>query len=151
MKQNGKMACVFAVCAAALICASCTSFKAEGLSFVEPDSSVKILGSFDVTRKITGFLGEPAGINFADGSATKMNGVVSEMIWDEIHRLGGNAAQNISIRYFASTGDCFANLFTCGICAPARLQITGDVILTTAAAARAEKDKVIGDAVAKSK
>lgn len=108
---------------------SCMSFKATDLAVLRQDSSMKLLGHFHTTVLVHEFLGSSGGANLFNITADAMNDKISDIVWKEINKKGGNGALNIEIEYSATFLDMIANSITETIWAPAHLTISGDVIL----------------------
>ena len=105
------------------------SFKATDLAVLRQDSSMKMLGHFKTTVLVHEFLGSSGGANLFNITADAMNDKISDIVWKEINKKGGNGAINIEIEYSATFLDMLANGITETIWAPAHLTISGDVIL----------------------
>ena len=127
---------------------SCTTFKAEGLTFSSFDSDVLVLGKFSESRTVHELFGTPGGANLLNITSTAMSDKVSGIIWKEIQNKGGNAARNITITYSAGPLAYIANAITFGIWAPAKLNITGDIIKTSSKTAQIDTEQAIEIAVA---
>ena len=112
-----------------LTLSSCMSFKASDLSVLRQDNSMKLLGHFEKTVVVHEFLGASGGVNLFDITADVMEDKITEIVWNEINKKGGNGAINVDIEYFVTFGDMLGNGITEGIWAPAHLKVSGDVIL----------------------
>ena len=126
---------------------ACTTFKVEGLALSTMTSNAESLGLFSKKKLVHEFLGNPAGANLFNISATVMSDKVSEIIWEEITARGGNGARNITISYSAGPLAYIANYFTFRIWAPATLKISCEIIKTNAQTVRLDTAKAIESAV----
>lgn len=113
----------------ALSFTSCMSFKATDLAVMRQNNSMKMLGHFKTTVLVNEFLGTSGGANLFNITADVMDDKISDIVWKEINKKGGNGAINIEIKYNATFLDMIANSITSAIWAPAHLNISGDVIL----------------------
>jgi hypothetical protein len=111
-----------------LLVGSCTTFKIEGAQFNKEMPKYKTVGTFDVTVKVTEWLGSSGGSNFINLTAENMNAPIYEAIQKEIAKKSGDAAINVSIVYQASALDVILNGITGSIYAPAEAHITGTVV-----------------------
>lgn len=125
MKKRIGIVLAIAVC---FIMFGCTTFSANGLSFIPRDDSMTVVGHFSETKWVHEFLGNSGGGNLFNISAKAMEGPVTNLIWNEINKQGGNGAVNISIKYSSHIGHWILNLLTLKIWAPAKLKITGDIV-----------------------
>lgn len=113
----------------ALFFTSCTTFKASNLAVMPNDpSSMVMLGHFERNVLVSEFLGSSGGSNLFNLSADAMEEKLTDLVWSEINKQGGNGAINVEIEYEAGFLDILANYITSGIWAPAHLKISGNVI-----------------------
>ena len=103
---------------------SCMSFKATDLAIIRQDQSMKMLGHFTKTVLVHEFLGASGGANILNITADAMNEKITDIVWKEINKRGGNGAINIEIEYSATFLDILANGLTESIWAPAHLTIS---------------------------
>lgn len=125
MKKRVGIMLAIATC---FILFGCTTFSANGLSFMPMNNSATVVGHFSETKWVHEFLGNSGGGNLFNISAKAMEGPVTNLIWNEINKQGGNGAINISIKYSSHIGHWLLNWLTFKIWAPAKLKIEGDIV-----------------------
>jgi hypothetical protein len=108
--------------------ASCTTFKASGLSYSLKAPQTTILGDFKVEVWVNEFLGSPAGAKLFNITADATEGSVKEAIQNAIRDKGGDAAINVTIEHQASFVDILLGAVTSGIYAPGNVIITGTIV-----------------------
>jgi len=113
---------------AALLLASCMSFKATNLSVTAPDAKYTVMGSFTTTVWVNQFLGSPAGIKLLNLSADATDPAVADAIQKEIKAKGGTAAVDITIVHKASLVDIILAGLTAGLYSPSVVEISGTVV-----------------------
>ncbi|MDA3851050.1 MAG: hypothetical protein PF447_07225 [Spirochaetaceae bacterium] len=116
------------VIAMVLLVSSCTTFKVSGLQINSEMPSYNNVGDFDITVKVTEFLGAPGGANLANISSDNMDTEIYDAIQREIQKMSGDAAVNVEIEYVATLGNYVANAVTFSIFAPAKAHITGTIV-----------------------
>jgi hypothetical protein len=136
------------VAIATLLLSSCVTFKAEGLTYITDVSNAEVLGTFSESKYVNEFLGTPGGSNLFNITSTAMSDKITAIIWKEIQKKGGNGAKDITITYSSTLLSHIANYITVGIWAPAKLKITGTVILTHSNTISADTQRAIDAALA---
>jgi hypothetical protein len=121
-----KVSLLFSV--ALLLLASCTTFKATGLSVTNEAPKYTVLGDFNVTVGVTELLGSPAGAKLLNITAEATDSVVTAAIQKEIKAKGGTAAVNVSIIHKASFINYLLSGLTLSIYSPSQVVITGTVV-----------------------
>ncbi len=86
------------------------------------------MGRFSTSVLVNDFFGNSGGINLFNISSTRMDAICREALQAEISNLGGDAAVNVTFEYRASFGNFLLNVITCGILAPATLELNGNVV-----------------------
>ena len=119
---------VFVVLLAVFMIASCTTFKLEGAQFNKTTPKYTTVGTFDISVKVTEFLGSSGGSNFINLTAENMNKPIYDAIQQEIAKQSGDAAVNVCIEYQASALDVILNGLTGSIYAPATAHVTGTIV-----------------------
>lgn len=126
MKKN---AIVVAAClVGALLLAGCTTFKAEGLSFMPTDDSLQVVGTFEREVTVHEFLGTSGGANLGNITSDKTKSALTDAIWDEVQKAGGTGATNVEVEYKATFLNILCNGVTGSIWAPAKLVVSGTVV-----------------------
>jgi hypothetical protein len=115
------------VVAAALL-ASCTTFKASGLSYSLKATKTTVLGDFKTEVWVNKFLGSSGGINFLNISSDATEGPVKDAIQNAIKEKGGDAAVNVTIEHQASFVDILLNTLTSSIYAPGNVIVSGTIV-----------------------
>ena len=115
------------VVAVALL-ASCTTFKASGLSYSLKAPKTTVLGDFRVEVWVNEFLGSSGGANLFNITADATEGPVKDAIQNAIRDKGGDAAINVTIEHQASFVDILLNVVTSSIYAPGNVIITGTIV-----------------------
>jgi len=115
------------VVAVALL-ASCTTFKASGLSYSLKEQKTTVLGDFRVEVWVNEFLGSPAGAKLFNITADATEGPVKDAIQKEIRDRSGDAAINVTIEHQASFVDILLGAVTADIYAPGNVIITGTIV-----------------------
>jgi hypothetical protein len=121
-----KISALFAV--ALLVLASCTTFKASGLSVANEVPKYTVLGNFRISVGVTELLGSPAGIKLANITANATDSAVTDAIQKEIREKGGTAAINVTIIHQASFIDILLSGITASIYSPSHVIITGTIV-----------------------
>ncbi len=143
-----KVLILVVVAVAILTVTGCTSFKAEGLSYMMPNTNDVVLASFEETVMVNEVLGQAGGNNLFNITSEAMNEEISDIIMKEVTLAGGNAAKNISIQYKVGFLHIILNAITGYIWAPAELTVSGDVIMTQSSTAAAALETEIDVALA---
>jgi hypothetical protein len=117
-----------ALTAAALLFASCTTFKASGLSVVPSDQSYTVIGDFHTQVWVHEFLGSPAGVKLFNITATNTEDPIKAAIAKAVKVKGGTGAINITIVHEASFPDILLSWITWTIYSPGNVKISGTVI-----------------------
>jgi len=108
--------------------ASCTTFKATGLSVTPADQKYTVLGDFSVTVPVTEFLGGSAGPKLVNLTADRTDPAITAALQKEIQAKGGTGAINVTIVHKASFINILLNSITWNIYAPASVEISGTVV-----------------------
>jgi hypothetical protein len=108
--------------------ASCTTFKASGLSYSLQAPKATVLGDFKVEVWVNEFLGEAGGAKLFNITADATEGPVKDAIQNAIRDKGGDAAINVTIEHQASFVDVLLNVVTSSIYAPGNVIITGTIV-----------------------
>jgi hypothetical protein len=114
--------------AAVLLIAGCTTFRASNLATTSAKPKTRELGTFTTSVLVNEFFGNSGGINLFNITSAKMDAICQEALQAEIFKLGGDAAVDVTIEYRASFGNLLLNIITCGIWAPATLELNGTVV-----------------------
>lgn len=117
---------VVAALLVALILTGCTTFKVSGLSYGKQD--VEVLGTFETKVKVMKFMGTSGGATFFDLGQDNTDRAVRDAIRDEVEKLGGDGAINVSIEQKATFVNMLVNGITGEILAPVTLIISGTVV-----------------------
>jgi hypothetical protein len=115
------------VVAAALL-ASCTTFKASGLSYSLKPSTTTVIGNFKSEIWVHEFFGASGGANLFNISADATEGPVKQAIQNAIVEKGGDAAINVTIEHQASFVDILLNAVTSSIYAPGMVIVSGTIV-----------------------
>jgi len=110
-----------------VLLASCTTFKADGLSSYTP-KDYEVLGQFEKSVTVNRFVGSPGGASLFNILEDAPGDAADKLIRKEIQKLGGSGAINIEIKYEAVFWNMLVNSITGGLWAPAKLTISGTVI-----------------------
>jgi hypothetical protein len=110
------------------ILASCTTFKASGLSYDLKAPKTTSLGDFKVEVWVNEFLGSSGGANLFNITADATEGPVKDAIQKEIKDRNGDAAINVTIEHQASFVDILLNVVTSSIYAPGMVIVTGTIV-----------------------
>ena len=124
--KNFKVVALLFVAAALL--ASCTTFKASGLSYSIASPKTTVLGDFKTEVWVNEFLGASGGANLFNISADATEGAVREAIQNAIKEKNGDAAINVTIEHQASFVDLLLNAITSSIYAPGNIIISGTIV-----------------------
>ena len=124
--KNFKVVALLFVAAALL--ASCTTFKASGLSYSIASPKTTVLGDFKTEVWVNEFLGASGGANLFNISADATEGAVREAIQNAIKEKNGDAAINVTIEHQASFVDLLLNAITSSIYAPGNVIISGTIV-----------------------
>jgi ABC-type glycerol-3-phosphate transport system substrate-binding protein len=117
-----------AVLVAAALLASCTTFKASGLSYSDKAPKLTVLGDFKTEVWVNGFLGSSAGAKLFNLTADATEGPLKEAIQKAIRDKNGDAAVNVTIEHQASFVDILLNGITSGIYAPGMVIVSGTIV-----------------------
>ena len=117
----------FLVVAAALL-ASCTTFKASGLSYSLKSTKTTVLGDFKTEVWVNEFLGSSGGANLFNITADATEGPVKDAIQNAIKEKNGDAAINVTIEHQASFVDILLNALTSSIYAPGNVIVSGTIV-----------------------
>ncbi len=123
-----KITQLFVLSAMLLATMSCTTASFSGLQMTKEMPAHQVVGDFEVTVKITEYLGAPGGANLGNITAEAMNSVVSDAIQMEISNYDGDAAIDIDIVQKATFVDVLLTSVTGSIYAPCHVTISGTVI-----------------------
>lgn len=104
----------------------CTTFKVSGLSYGK--QNVEIIGTFETKVTVMKYLGSSGGATFFDLGQDNTDKAVRDAIRDEIDKLGGDGAINVSIEQKATFVNMLLNGITGDILAPVTLIISGTVV-----------------------
>lgn len=107
--------------------ASCTTMKVEGLSYGAP-ANVETLGEFSTTVNGFKLLGSGAGTTLVNIRSNAPGDDIEEAIQDEIAKLGGNGAVDVTIEYGAEFLDMLLTSVTGNVYAPYTIKISGTVV-----------------------
>lgn len=110
-----------------VLLASCTTFKADGLSTFTP-KDYEVLGDFTKSVTVHKFLGSPAGTTLFNIAEDATANALDDLIAKEVKKLGGTGAINIEVKYQASFINMICASLTGSIWAPAKLTVSGTVI-----------------------
>jgi hypothetical protein len=113
---------------AAAVLASCTTFKASGLSYTLKAQKTTVVGDFRTEVWVHQFLGSSGGAKLLNLTADAMEGPVKEAIQNAIRDKNGDAAINVTIEYQASFVNLLLNGITSGIYAPAMAIVSGTIV-----------------------
>lgn len=108
--------------------AGCTTFQVSGMQVVEEMPGMTPIGDFEVSFRVSEFLGLSGGPNLFNVSATNMDNEIRDAIRREIENRSGDAAINVQVKYEATFLDLLFGQVTFNIWAPATATITGTVI-----------------------
>ncbi|HTX73059.1 MAG TPA: hypothetical protein VMC79_09565 [Rectinemataceae bacterium] len=114
--------------AAALLLASCMTFKATGLAVTAQDAKFTVLGNFSTRVWVNEFLGSPGGAKILNVTADATDPAIAAAIDREIKAKGGTAAVAITIVHRASFVNILLAAITAGIYAPSVVEISGTVV-----------------------
>ena len=130
-----------------LVASGCTTFKAEGLSFMPFTNNTQVIGHFHEGQTVIELFGQSGGANLFNITSGAMKDKVTGIIFNEISKQGGNAAVNVEITYYVGPISYFFNWITFNIVAPARIVVEGDVVLMDPSQATAATNLVIQNAI----
>jgi len=114
--------------AGAALLASCTTFKASGLTYSLKAPKTTVVGDFKVEVWVNEFLGSPAGANLFNITADATEGPVKDAIQKEIRDRGGDAAIDVTIEHQASFVDILLGAVTASIYAPGTVIVSGTIV-----------------------
>ncbi|MCR4741536.1 MAG: hypothetical protein K5866_01505 [Treponema sp.] len=109
------------------VATSCTTFKAENLSygqFVGQD-----LGNFNTSVTVWKILGPCGGTTLFNLGQDATAAAVTNAIQKEVTKKGGNAAVGVKISQNVTFFDTLINALTFSILAPVKVKVSGTVIL----------------------
>lgn len=121
-----KIVAVVAVAVALL--ASCTTFKASGLSYSDKAPKLTVIGDFRTELWVNEFLGSPAGANLFNLTADATEGPLKDAIQKAIREKNGDAAINVTIEHQASFVDILLGALTWSIYAPGTVIVSGTIV-----------------------
>lgn len=125
MKKLLKVASILII---GLAMASCTTFKFEGAQITKELPSYTNVGTFEITVKVSEFLGSSGGANLLNVTSDAMNTKIFDAIQREIQKASADAAINVSIEYKASFIDMILNSMTFSLYAPATAVVKGTLV-----------------------
>ena len=125
MKKSIKLATAVLVIA---MIASCTSFQMSGIQITAEIPSYQTVGEFEITVRVTEFLGTAGGINLFNVSADAMDEKIYDAIQREIQKFTADAAVNVTVKYQASLMNLILNGITMTFVAPATATVTGVLV-----------------------
>lgn len=125
MKKLLKVASILII---GLAMASCTTFKFEGTQITKELPSYTNVGTFEITVKVSEFLGSSGGANLLNVTSDAMNTKIFDAIQREIQKASADAAINVSIEYKASFIDMILNSMTFSLYAPATAVVKGTLV-----------------------
>jgi len=111
-----------------IVVTSCTSFQVSGIEIAPHASVGDIIGDFDITVRLSKFLGNSAGTNLFNVTSGVTDPLVDNAVKAEIIRMGGSKAINVKMEHRAGFWNMFWNSVTMSIYAPSRVRVTGTVI-----------------------
>ena len=114
--------------ASVAIIASCTTFKASGLSYSLKGQKTTVLGEFKTEIWVNEFLGAPAGAKLFNITADATEPAVKDAIQKEIRDRGGDAAIDVTIEHQASFVDILLGAVTASIYSPGNVIVSGTII-----------------------
>lgn len=112
----------------AVVLSSCTTFKLSGTQVTKEIPAYDSVGTFNITVKVTEFLGSPGGANLGNITADAMDTKIYDAIQREIQKYTGDAAVNIVVEYKAEVIDILLTGITGGLYSPATAHISGTVV-----------------------
>jgi hypothetical protein len=113
---------------AVAILASCTTFKASGLSYSLKDQKTTVLGDFKTEVWVNKFLGASGGSTLFNLTANATDSPLMDAIQKAIRDKNGDAAINVTIEHQASFVDIILNAVTSYIYAPSLVIVSGTII-----------------------
>ncbi len=120
---------LFAVLAILLVVImSCQTATFSGLQMTKDMDSFVVVKDFETTVTVWEFLGSPGGANLFNVSADAMDEPVFQAVQNEIQKLGGDAAVDITLVQEATLVDMIIGGVTGSILAPCKVHITGTVV-----------------------
>ncbi|MGP1587982.1 MAG: hypothetical protein ACTTHG_06515 [Treponemataceae bacterium] len=124
--MKNKIFGVLAILVVLIAVVGCTTFTAGGFSYGSVGQ--QNLGTFEKRVTVWKFLGTPGGATLFNISQDATDSKISGVIADEIARLGGTGAINVSIEQKASFGDMLIGSITGTILAPCHVTVKGTVV-----------------------
>ncbi|MCK5200368.1 MAG: hypothetical protein KAR21_18555 [Spirochaetales bacterium] len=112
----------------AVVLSSCTTFKLSGTQVTKEIPAYDSVGTFDITVKVTEFLGSPGGVNLGNVTADAMDTKIYDAIQREIQKFTGDAAVNVVVEYKAELFDILFAGVTFGIYTPATAHVSGTIV-----------------------
>lgn len=132
-----------------LLLAGCTTFKAEGLSFMPPDDGLQVVGTFEEKVTVHKFLGNPGGLNLFNITSNATVNALTGEVWNAVHKAGGTGAVDVKVKYSANVLHYLANSITFGIWAPAKITVSGTIVRKSGASlTRTDAAKLVETALA---
>ncbi len=107
---------------------SCQTATFSGLQMTKDMDSFVVVKDFETTVSVWEFLGTPAGGNLFNITADAMDDPVFQAVQNEIQKLGGDAAVDITLVQEATLVDMIIGGVTGSILAPCKVHITGTVV-----------------------
>ena len=126
MKVN-RIALLFLI-VIAVVLSSCTTFKLSGVQVTKEIPAYDTVGEFDITVKVSEFLGSPGGANLGNITSDAMDTKIYDAIQREIQKFTGDAAVNVTVEYKAEIMDILFAGITGGLYAPATAHVSGVII-----------------------
>ncbi len=112
----------------AVVLSSCTTFKLSGVQVTKEIPAYDSVGEFDITVKVSEFLGSPGGSNLGNITSDAMDSKIYDAIQREIQKFTGDAAVNVTVEYKAEVIDMLFSGLTGGLYAPATAHISGVIV-----------------------
>lgn len=122
-----KLSLIIACVVMALAMASCTTFKATGLTY-SPTTKGTVVGDFKTEVWVHQFLGYSGGTKLFNLMADQMDPAIKTAVEKAIKDKGGDVATNVTIEYQASFLNMVFNNFTAGIYAPGTVIVSGTIV-----------------------
>jgi hypothetical protein len=120
---------VLAILAVAVaVIASCTTFKASGLSYSLTSPKTTVVGDFKTEVWVNEFLGSSGGAKFLNVTSDATDNPLKEAIQKAIKDMNGDAAINVTIEHKASFVDILLNGITSYIYAPSMVIVSGTIV-----------------------
>ena len=108
--------------------ASCTTFQLSGIQVTKEIPSYQTVGEFEITVKVTEFLGPAGGMNLFNVTSDAMDNKIYDAIQREIQKYTADAAVNVTVEYQATFINLLLNMFTFAIVSPATANVSGVIV-----------------------